>query len=416
MDRLIFTIDLDAFFASCEEIKNPLLKNKPMVVSKQINGKGVVTTSNYQARNLGVKSGMPLFKAKKMVPNIFIVEPDYEFYQKKANQVFKIINNYSNILEIASIDECYVDLTRLAKKYSPILIAKKIKEQIFKETNLIVSIGISTNVILSKIASSLDKPNGITTIYKHEIPHKLWTLNINKLYMVGKSSSEILYKYNINKIRDLANLKLNNEKYNEVKNFIGINIDKHIEHANGIGRDKLLVKEVLVKSLSKDETFEFSIKDYKIFKEKVYEIFNKLFFRLNIRKLSCKTINVSIKLDKQLNKKGVSQTLKYHSNNKELLWNSVNELSDKIFKENFSIRYISISFSNLIERDKNFTQLNIDQMNKKTKIDRIEKIISEINEKFNIEIFTGEKMKDNRFFNKKKYVDNDKIKFKIWDK
>ena len=192
MDKLIFTIDLDAFFISCEEIRQPKIKGKPAVVAWEINGKGVASTANYKARELGIHGGMPLFKAIKLERNLVIIKPDYEFYEKMANEVFSIVGRYSNLMEISSVDECFVDLTHLAKKTKPIELAKKIKREILSVTGLVVSIGISTNLWLSKMASSMDKPNGITTLWAHEIKEKLWPHKIRRLYMVGEATSKIL--------------------------------------------------------------------------------------------------------------------------------------------------------------------------------------------------------------------------------
>ncbi|NQX83470.1 MAG: hypothetical protein HRS50_02065 [Mycoplasmataceae bacterium] len=168
------------------------------------------------------------FFIKKLVPDIIIIPSDFSFYQKKANEVFKIIMSFSNIIEFASIDECYVDVTKLTIKYKPINIAIMISNQIKKETGLSVSVGISTNILLSKIASSLNKPNGITTLYKHEISNKLWPLPINKMYMIGKSSSTKFINNGINTIGDLAKLNINSQKYSILKKMIGINLDKQI--------------------------------------------------------------------------------------------------------------------------------------------------------------------------------------------
>jgi len=214
--KLIFTIDLDAFFTSCEELKQPHLKNIPIVTGNDLNGRGVVATANYKARSYGIHSGLPLFKAKKMYDNLVILPVDMQFYHEKSIQVFSIVAQYSNIMEIASVDECYVDVTTLAQKRKPLEIASIIKDRIKRKTGLTTSIGISTNILLSKIASNMDKPDGITTLYPHEIKAKLWPLKLNKMYMLGKSSEKLFNEFNIYTIGDLANLNKDSVVYNNL--------------------------------------------------------------------------------------------------------------------------------------------------------------------------------------------------------
>lgn len=414
--KLIFTIDLDAFFISCEELRRPELRGKPAIVGKELNGRGIASTSNYKAREFGIKSGMPIFKIRKILPNIKIVEPDYDYYQKMANNVFKIIKKYSNKIEFASIDECYIDVTNLTTKYTPIQIAKKIYFDIYNTLGLTVSIGISTNILLSKIASNLNKPSGITTLYKHEIETKLWKLNVNKMYMIGNSTANLLNEEGIKTIGDLANLKNNIEKFFYIKNKIGINIQKHVENANGENYREILSKDVVLKSLSKEETFEISIIDFDVFLDKVRQLFDFVYYRLERRKMICKTISIALKKDKSFTRFSLNRSLKNFTNDKNKLWTLTNELASEIYSDVFSLKQISIAFSNLKEKEKIYQQSLIGK-NQIVEYDKLQKIVDDVNYLLNTNIVKGNVMKNNRKFEiNKKPIDRDTVKFKVWEK
>jgi DNA polymerase-4 len=166
MKKIIFQLDLDAFFASVEELENPELKTKPIAVGHEMNGKGIITTANYIARKFGLHSAMPVFKARQLCPQVIIIESDYQKYTDKSEEVFTIVKNLVNKIEMASIDEAYVDVTKIIndKNLNPISYAKHIQSEVLKKTGLGISIGISENRVLAKMASGMKKPLGVTTL------------------------------------------------------------------------------------------------------------------------------------------------------------------------------------------------------------------------------------------------------------
>ncbi|RKX67268.1 MAG: hypothetical protein DRP42_00885 [Tenericutes bacterium] len=176
MNKVIFLIDIDAFFAQAEEIRNPEYKGKSIVVGHFMNGRGVITTGNYKVRELmgGSVSGMPYHKVKRVISDLIIVEPDYEYYSELTESLAQILKSYCTELEPSSIDEYYLDVTKIAHKYSSVEnLADKIRIRILKELNLTVSIGVSDNKILAKMASSMNKPFGTTILFKDSLKTKL---------------------------------------------------------------------------------------------------------------------------------------------------------------------------------------------------------------------------------------------------
>ncbi len=414
-NKLILTIDLDAFFASAEELRHPEYKDKPMVVGKELNGRGMVVTANYKARELGIHAGMPLFKARDILPNIKLVNTDYEYYQEKANEFFNVVLEFTKKVQIASIDECYVDATELTKQYKPLEIARMIKNRVRNKTGLVTSIGISTNILLSKMASNFDKPDGLSTLYKHEIQEKLWPLSVGKMHMIGKKTTELLNKHGIDTIGKLALLKNNPEKFEEVRKEMGINLMKQIDAANGISTDEVITEAEALKSISRDKTFPISIVDYDSLLLNVRELFNFAVFRCEKRKLVPTTVTVALKVDKSFNSFSASKTLTQATVDKNILWPTVVSAIDKLFKQNQSIKFASVSLGGLKPMEKVFVQTTFDDENRKTK-PKLQQIAEKASMMNGVEVVTGSTMEDNIRYEDSEPVMRDNIKFKVWDK
>ncbi len=414
--KLIFTIDLDAFFAQAEEMRNPELKGKAMGVGHELNGRGIVATANYKARSYGITSGMPLFKARELCSDFILVESDHEYYQEKANEVFEVISRYSDKIEFASIDECYVDLTKLTKKYKPLQIAKMIFSDVLKDTGLTVSIGISTNILLSKIASNFNKPKGISTLFKHEIPLKLWTLDIRELYMVGAKTEEKFKQEGINTIGDLAKLKDEQEKYFRLKKLFGIILDQHIVASNGNSTDRVNNKELLLKSINKNKTFNNDIADYEMIVKEARELFDFALYRAKKRQLMPTSISIALKKKKNFNSTSRSKVLKTPTINSDVLWPIVLEAIESLYEDGEFYKYCSVSLNNLKELSKTYKQLEIGEEFNKPEKDRLNSLAEEATFLFKTDVIKGTKMNDNRYYENKKPIDRDNIKFKSWEK
>lgn len=204
MSRVLFHIDINAFFASAEEIKHPEYKGLPLAVGS-LSSRGVLSTANYTARELGVHSAMPVFEALKICPELNIVQGDYNYYRSLSAQFFKYLHRYSNMIEPDSIDECFMDVTDTIKRYKrPLDLAVQIQNGVYETLGLNVSIGVAPNRFLAKMASDMKKPKGITVLRKAEIERKLWPLPIEEMVGIGKKTIPVLKKYGIQTIGDFA--------------------------------------------------------------------------------------------------------------------------------------------------------------------------------------------------------------------
>lgn len=202
--RIIFHIDMDAFFASIEIARNPKLKGKPVIVGGLPNVRGVVSTCSYEARAFGVRSAMSLTEAYRRCPQGIFLEGNYSLYRQISHRIMDIFHAYSSIVEVVSIDEAYLDFSKEVDNYDEAeKIAWIIKQTIWKELHLTSSIGIAANKLLAKIASSLSKPNGLLSIPENQEMHFLAPLSIEMLPGIGSKTQGMLNREGILLIKDL---------------------------------------------------------------------------------------------------------------------------------------------------------------------------------------------------------------------
>lgn len=255
--KVIFHIDLNSFFASAEILKNSALEGQPVVVAG-LHRRSVVSTASYEARKYGVHSAMPLHMAQEKCPNLVVVQGDYGWYEELSQRFFKYLHRFSNLIEPASIDECYMDVTDVIKNYKrPLDLAWQIQKSVYQDLKLPCSIGVAPNKFLAKMASDMRKPMGITILRKQEVPKKLWPLPIGDMWGIGKKTVPLLIQNGITTIQDLADPK--NES--KIMSLLGKHAYTHIQHARGNGSNQLTFN-TSVQSISQSTTLDRDISDY----------------------------------------------------------------------------------------------------------------------------------------------------------
>ena len=203
MSKIILHIDLNAFFVRCEEIKNPSLEGKPVIIGKTGRG-GIVSTCSYEARKYGVHSGQPTYEALMKCKDAIILDGDYHYYQEKSNEFFNFIKRYTLLVEPASIDECFADFTEVLKdEKDPVSFLRNMQKELLKETKLKCSIGVAPTKFLAKMASDMKKPLGLTIIRKKDARKMLSPLKIEDFFGIGKKTAPRLREMGINTIGDL---------------------------------------------------------------------------------------------------------------------------------------------------------------------------------------------------------------------
>jgi DNA polymerase IV len=206
MKRVIFLVDMNAFFIGCEMTRSPELKGKPAAVAGDPKRRsGIILAANYEARKFGVKTTMVLHEAQKLCPGLLLVPPDHNFYKNKSQEVMKILSRYSPLIQQNSIDEAWLDLSGCEALFgNPMQIAKSIMKDIVDELDLWCSIGISENKFLAKMASERKKPLGITEIWEKDVRSKIWPLPVREMYGIGKQTEKKLQELGIYTIGDIA--------------------------------------------------------------------------------------------------------------------------------------------------------------------------------------------------------------------
>lgn len=341
--RKIIHIDMDAFYASVEQRDNPELKGKPVAVGGS-SERGVVAAASYEARKFGVHSAMPSTIAARRCPNLIFVRPRFEVYKEVSNQIREIFNEYTDLVEPLSLDEAYLDVTLNKKNFpSATLIAKEIKNKINEKTNLTASAGISINKFLAKVASDVNKPNGLFLIPPESAQHFVDNLSIEKFFGIGKVTAEKMHSMGIKKGIDL-------KKYSEYE---------LVKHFGKTGRyyykicraqdDRQVNPNRIRKSLGAENTFNIDLLSLEEVLNELDSICEVLVKRMERSKTKGKTIILKVKFaDFQLLTR--SKTVNY--------WITSSSEIEELYKEliksvelNKGIRLLGLTISNLNIQD-----------------------------------------------------------------
>lgn len=363
----IIHIDMDAFFASIEQMDFPELRGKPIAVCGRKDSRGVVSTASYEARKFGIYSAMPVRTALKKCPQIILVEARFERYSEISDKIAKIFYKYTPIVERTSIDEAYLDVSGAHLLFgTTIEIARSIKKEIRTVFGLSCSIGIAPNKLLAKIASDYRKPDGFTVIEKDKIAKFLDNLRIEKLPGVGPKIQKIFNDMQIYFIRDLK--KLSKEQLTKI---LGIYGERIYFMARGKDDSSVLPNEMQEeKSISHETTLDFDTMDITIIKKILLKLSEKVCTRLRLQNLKARTIRLKVKF---FDFRTVTRqiTLNKFINQTDIVYKNALELFQTISKR--PVRLLGIGLSNLGEEYKE--QLTLFE---EKKIERVEQTIDRL--------------------------------------
>lgn len=338
-NRKIIHVDMDAFYASVEQMDHPHLQNLPLAVGGN-SRRGVVAAASYEARKFGVKSAMSGYKAAKLCPDLIFVSPRFERYKEISNQIRKIFFDYTDLVEPLSLDEAYLDVTENKKGLpSATLIATEIREKIKSQVGLNASAGISINKFLAKIASDINKPNGQKTIPPEDVEAFIEQLDIRKFYGIGKVTTEKMYRLGI-----FTGLDLKRQSLEFLEEHFGKSGSYYHQVSRGIHLSPVK-PERQRKSLGAERTFKDNISSEIFLSERLDHIANEVAKRLEKQKVAGKTITLKIKYS-NFEVQTRSKTLKLYISSKDLIFEEAKAL---LYQEKLkdSVRLIGISLSNL---------------------------------------------------------------------
>ena len=292
MRRWIMHVDMDAFFASIEQLDHPEYKGHPVIVGG-LSSRGVVATCSYEARKFGVHSAMPISRAKKLCPDGIYVYPRMDRYKEVSHQIFSIMREFTPHIEPLSIDEAFLEVSGMSTMYSgPKALGRAIKDRVFEETGLIISAGLAPNKFLAKLASDLDKPDGLVVIPYGREKEILAPLPIKRIWGVGPRTEKILKTGGFHLMRHIQALP----DESSLIPLVGNQARRIWELANGID-DRPVETDRKIQSIGAEETYEEDLTDGSAIELEFRYFANRLSKRLRKRNLLGHTVSIKVRYD-----------------------------------------------------------------------------------------------------------------------
>ncbi|WP_255711002.1 DNA polymerase IV [Dyadobacter chenhuakuii] len=341
--RKIIHIDMDAFYASVEQRDFPEYRGKPLAVGGSPTGRGVVATASYEARKFGVRSAMSSRKAIQLCPGIIFVRPRFEVYKAVSTHIREIFSRYTDLIEPLSLDEAFLDVTEDKLGIGSALdIAKQIKTAIKTELNLTASAGISVNKFVAKIASDINKPDGLTFIGPSKVEAFINALPVEKFFGVGKVTADKMKRMQLFTGADLRKLP-----ENELVRHFGKTGHFFYKIVRGIDNREVQTERE-TKSLGAEDTFMYDLSTIDEMHKELDKIGVTVFNRLHKKQLKGRTITLKIKYS------DFTQITRNHSfgspvNDLDIILETAKDLLAKVDLEEKSVRLLGISLSNFGE-------------------------------------------------------------------
>jgi len=336
--RSILHMDLDAFFVSVECLRDNRLKNKPLIIGGK-SDRGVVAACSYETRRFGVHSAMPMKLALQLCPDAIVISGDAEAYGRFSGMVTEIIRERAPLFEKSSIDEFYLDLTGMDRFFGCYKWSTELRSRIMKETHLPISMGLSINKLVSKVATGECKPNGQKQVTRGLEKDFLAPLSIRKIPMIGKKTADFFYEMGITRVKTLREMPVQ-----MLEATFGKNGRIIWNKAHGIDNTPV-VPYVERKSISTESTFESDSIDVKRMKSILTAMVEKLAFQLRSEQKLCSCVAVKIRYsDFETTSKQIH--VPYTSSDKVLI-KHVNDLFDKLYTRRVLVRLIGVRLSKL---------------------------------------------------------------------
>lgn len=377
--RIIFHIDMNAFFCSVACILDPSLRGKAFAIGRENSTRGVLSTASYEARKYGIHSAMSQVEAYEKLPSLLVIHIDYSHYVEYHYKFINIIKEYTKLVEVASIDEVYADMTEASKIKHPLVLAKEIQKRLLVELDLPSSIGIAPTLFLAKMASDMKKPLGLTVIRKREIEQVLYPLDVSTIYGIGKKTYPRLKENGINTIRDFMNL----ENKDKIISLIGENTYNY-GYSHILGNSSNVVNPQRYdsqESISESQTFDNYLESIEDILYEMVKMARSVHQKMTKYNYLTKTITITLR-DSDF--KTITRQKRLNDYTDDLV--EINHIISELLEENFiekRYRLIGVGFSNLIDRNSLPKEYNLFTMDDKLEKEyEIDNLIKEFQSKF----------------------------------
>ena len=358
-ERVVVLVDFDYFFAQCEELRNPALKGKPVVVgvySGRTEDSGAVSTANYVAREFGVKSGISLYLAKKKLEltDAVFLPVDSEFYERISDEIMKILEGYADVFEQVGIDEAFLDVTEKSDgSFEGVQnLVRKMKEDVKNEVGITFSAGVGPNKLVAKIAADSQKPNGLTVVRPAEVEQFLSPLPVDRLVGVGRKIASKMAELGIKSVGDLANYSVQ-----KLVHVFGKKLGVYFHNAASGADDEPVKEKAEAVSISRIATLKENTRDLWMVLEKADQLIEDVHEELVHRQLGFKQVGI-IAIMMDLRVRSRSKTLETRTDDIEVLKRIVRELFEKLLAESdMEIRRVGVKVSQFSKKKPDQKQL-----------------------------------------------------------
>lgn len=344
-DRIVFLLDMDAFFASVEERENPELKGKPVVVVGSASPRSVVCAANYAVRKFGVHSAMGYTQAIRLCPHAEVITAHPTLYREVSRHVFTICETFTDQIEIASIDECYMDMTHMVDRFGGASnLARLIKEKIRAEEGVTCTIGIGPNKLLAKLAAGLDKPDGLTEITREGIRDLFSTMPISKLHGIGEKTAARLRSMGLTTAASLGDADRES-----MRRRFGPSGDRLVDMGQGID-DAPIIPYYLhtpAKSISHEHTLSEDTRDIELLRRTLHYLSEKVAYRLRKAGQSARTATLVVRFN-NFQRITRAHTLSDPTDDGLTLYHAAIALLDEALTDSKPVRLIGIAAGNLV--------------------------------------------------------------------
>ena len=374
--RIIVHVDMDAFFAAVEQLMNPALRGKPIIIGADPRGgkgRGVVSTASYEARRYGVHSAMPISRAYALCPHGIYLRPNGKAYTQYSKKIMEILQQFSPQLEQLSIDEAFLDVTHSIHLWPSITaLGEAIKQKIKDETGLTASVGIAPSKAVAKIASDFQKPDGLTIVPPHKVLEFLGALPIHKLWGVGEKTLQQLQALGVQTVSQLREFPLE---------VLQARFGKAGAHLYAMARgedDRPVDNTEEIKSISNEHTFDMDVADEEILVDTLMVLAEKVAHRLRQNGIRGKTVHLKLRYFdfRTLTR---SRTLPIYTTLTSEIFSVVKELLENNWDHQTPVRLLGVGVSHLASE--NQIQLSIWDVENEKKL-QAEKVLDELQQKF----------------------------------
>ena len=382
MARLVFHVDVNSAYLSWEAARRVAhgesdLRLIPAVIGGDREKRtGVVLAKSIPAKKLGIKTGEPIGMALRKCPDLVMAKPDFQLYEMNSKKFMDICREYAPVVEKASIDECYLDMSGTHRIYpDPIALAHTIKDRIRNEFGFTVNIGIGENKLLAKMASDFEKPDKVHTLFLREVPQKMWPLPVGELFTVGSSTADKLKQAKIMTIGDLAHADLA-----RVQKIVGMKMGKHIlDYANGIDPSPVLAEPEEAKGYSISTTLEEDVKKATQAYPVLLALADSVTARIRSDGAKAYCIAVTIR-DNSFKTRSHQRSLENPTDISKEVYETCKELFDELWDGATPLRLLGIAMTNITREDT--AQFSLFPDEKKEKARKIDKAKDALNAKF----------------------------------